>query len=59
MVRLEYLPAPQTCYCTKYHTAARQSMLRYQKSKPTARGSHVLLLHEKLSHSILVAFGDT
>ena len=34
-------------------------MLMYQKSKPTARGSHALLLPEKHSHSILIAFGDT
>jgi hypothetical protein len=56
---MELSAVPQIGYRTKYHTAVRQLMLRYQKSKPTARGSHVLLLPANPSHSILIAFGDT
>jgi hypothetical protein len=56
---MELSPAPQNGYRTKYRTAVRQLMLMYQKSKPTARVSHVLLLPEKPSHSILIAFLDT
>jgi hypothetical protein len=55
---MELSPAPQIGYRAKYYTVVRQLMLSYQKAKPTARGSHVLLLPGRPSNSILIAFGD-